>query len=385
MTRKGSRLLRWPSSISGVTSAEADCDAEPGVPRIRDRLMSVLVRPTTPPLWLGILVATSLIAVETLLVYLLKQVSPGNAFGAVFLLGVLVVSARWGFGLSVMTTLASAAAYVYFHLETDGGVLPTKVQDWVAIVVFLPIALLANVLAGQARLRAVEADQRRREAEASRDELRMLAAELTASRARIVTAADGARRRFERDLHDGAQQRLISLGLQLRSAEASVPPELRSLKEQISGVVGGLTGVAEDLQEISRGIHPAILSRGGLGPALKTLARRSTVPVVLDLGVDRRLPEPTEVAAYYVVSEALTNTAKHAQATEVNVSAQDDGVNLCLSIRDDGIGGADFAKGSGLIGLRDRVEALGGQMDVQSRDGSGTSLLVKIPFDVGDG
>jgi signal transduction histidine kinase len=385
MTRKGSRLLRWPSSISGVTSAEADCEAEPGVPRMRDRLMSVLVRPTTPPLWLGILVATSLIAVETLLVYLLKQVAPENAFGAVFLLGVLVVSARWGFGLSVMTTLASAAAYVYFHLETDGGVLPTKVQDWVAIVVFLPIALLANVLGGQARLRAVEADQRRREAEARRDELRMLAAELTASRARIVTAADGARRRFERDLHDGAQQRLISLGLQLRSAETSVPPELRSLKEQISGVVGGLTGVAEDLQEISRGIHPAILSRGGLGPALKTLARRSTVPVVLDLGVDRRLPEPTEVAAYYVVSEALTNAAKHAQATEVNVSAQDDGLNLCLSIRDDGIGGADFAKGSGLIGLRDRVEALGGQMDVQSRHGSGTSLLVKIPFDVGDG
>jgi signal transduction histidine kinase len=352
---------------------------------MRDRLMSVLVRPTTPPLWLGILVATSLIAVETLLVYLLKQVAPENAFGAVFLLGVLVVSARWGFGLSVMTTLASAAAYVYFHLETDGGVLPTKVQDWVAIVVFLPIALLANVLGGQARLRAVEADQRRREAEARRDELRMLAAELTASRARIVTAADGARRRFERDLHDGAQQRLISLGLQLRSAEASVPPELRPLKEQISGVVGGLTGVAEDLQEISRGIHPAILSRGGLGPALKTLARRSTIPVVLDLGVDRRLPEPTEVAAYYVVSEALTNAAKHAQATEVNVSAQDDGLNLCLSIRDDGIGGADFAKGSGLIGLRDRVEALGGQMDVQSRHGSGTSLLVKIPFDVGDG
>jgi signal transduction histidine kinase len=385
MTRKGSRLLRWPSSTSGVTSAEADCDAESGAPRMRDRLMSVFVRPTTPPLWLGILVATSLIAVETLLVYLLKQVAPETAFGAVFLLGVLVVSARWGFGLSVMTTLASAAAYVYFHLETDGGVLPTKVQDWVAIIVFLPIALLANVLAGQARLRAVEADQRRREAEASRDELRMLAAELTASRARIVTAADGARRRFERDLHDGAQQRLISLGLQLRSAEASVPPELRSLKEQISGVVGGLTGVAEDLQAISRGIHPAILSRGGLGPALKTLARRSTVPVVLDLGVDRRLPEPTEVAAYYVVSEALTNAAKHAQATEVNVSAQDDGVNLCLSIRDDGIGGADFAKGSGLIGLRDRIEALGGQMDVQSRQGSGTSLLVKIPFDVGDG
>jgi signal transduction histidine kinase len=207
-------------------------------------------------------------------------------------------------------------------------------------------------------------------------------AQLTASRARIVAAADGARRRFERDLHDGAQQRLVSLGLHLRTVEASVPPELHPLKEQIAAVVTGLSGVSADLQEISRGIHPAILSKGGLGPALKTLARRSAVPVELHLSVDRRLREPAEVAAYYVVAEALTNVAKHAQASEVTVSAEFAGANLRLSIEDDGTGGADSRKGSGLTGLTDRVEALGGTMEVSSRAGSGTSLLVNIPVEV---
>jgi signal transduction histidine kinase len=206
-------------------------------------------------------------------------------------------------------------------------------------------------------------------------------AELTASRARIVAASDATRRRFERNLHDGAQQRLVSLGLQLRTAEASLPPGFDALKEQVSDIVAGLTGVSEDLQEISRGIHPAILSRGGLGPALKTLARRSAVPVALDIAIDRRLPEPTEVAAYYVVAESLTNAAKHAQASEVKVSVEADVANLRLAISDDGIGGADSHKGSGLIGLIDRVEALGGQLRISSIVGSGTSLLALIPFD----
>jgi signal transduction histidine kinase len=207
-------------------------------------------------------------------------------------------------------------------------------------------------------------------------------AQLTASRARIVAAADDARRRIERDLHDGAQQRLVSLGLQLRAAEASVLPQQQALLEQISDVVSGLAGVSKDLQEISRGIHPAILSKGGLGPALKALARRSAVPVQLDLAVDPGLPQSAEVAAYYVVAEALTNTAKHARASVVNVRVEAEDANLHLCIRDDGIGGADSRKGSGLIGLTDRVEALGGQMDVSSPLGSGTSLLVKIPIEV---
>jgi signal transduction histidine kinase len=206
--------------------------------------------------------------------------------------------------------------------------------------------------------------------------------QLTASRTRIIAAADGARRRFERDLHDGAQQRLVSLGLELRTAAASVPSELPALRKQISRIVTSLTGVSEDLREISRGIHPAILSRGGLGPALNTLARRSTVSVELHLGVDdRRLPDSVEVAAYYVVAEALANTAKHAQASEVNVSAEADGAILRLSIRDDGIGGADLTKGTGLIGLNDRVEALGGRVQLSSVAGSGTSLVVTIPFE----
>jgi signal transduction histidine kinase len=207
-------------------------------------------------------------------------------------------------------------------------------------------------------------------------------AQLAASRARIVAAGDGARRRIERDLHDGAQQRLVSLGLELRTAEASVPTDLHPLKKQISDIVSGLAEVSKEVQEISRGIHPAILSNGGLGPALKALARRSAVPVELDLGVDRRLPDSAEVAAYYVVAEALTNATKHARASVVKVCVEAEGANLHLSIRDDGIGGTDAAKGSGLTGLVDRVEALGGTMAIASHARSGTSLVVKIPLDI---
>jgi PAS domain S-box-containing protein len=205
--------------------------------------------------------------------------------------------------------------------------------------------------------------------------------ELIASRARIVAAADEARRRLERDLHDGAQQRLVVLGLGLRAAEACVPDELQPLKEQISGLVTTAAAVSAEVREISRGIHPAILSSGGLGPALKALARRSSVAVDLDLHVDQRLPDSVEVGAYYVVSEALTNAAKHARASVLAVCARATSANLHLEIRDDGIGGAATGKGSGLTGLIDRVEALGGKMTIQSPAGGGTSLLVNIPIE----
>jgi PAS domain S-box-containing protein len=207
-------------------------------------------------------------------------------------------------------------------------------------------------------------------------------AELTASRVRIVAAADDARRRFERDLHDGAQQRLVALGLELRAMAAGPPIEARALDQQISRIVDGLTAVSKEIQEISRGIHPAILSNGGLGPALKALARRSTVPAELQVSVDRRLPDSAEVAAYYIVAEALTNAAKHAQASQVNVRAEIRSGDLHLAIRDDGIGGANTAKGSGLIGLVDRVEACGGTMRIFSEPGTGTSLHARIPVDV---
>jgi signal transduction histidine kinase len=205
-------------------------------------------------------------------------------------------------------------------------------------------------------------------------------AELTASRARIVAAGDHARRRIERDLHDGAQQRLVSLGLDLRTVESAVPADLLPVKKRISDLVTAVTGISEDLQELSRGIHPAILSKGGLGPAIKVLARRSAVPVELRVGIDQRLPDPVEVAAYYVVAEALTNAAKHAHASTVEVCVEAGAQILNLSIRDDGIGGADAAKGSGLIGLRDRVEALGGTLSISSHAGIGTALQAMIPF-----
>jgi signal transduction histidine kinase len=203
--------------------------------------------------------------------------------------------------------------------------------------------------------------------------------ELAASRARIVSAADQARRRIERDLHDGIQQRLVSLLLDLRTAEAAVPPELPQLRGQLAGAADGLSGAFDELREISRGIHPAILSEGGLAPAVKALARRSSVPVELTVEVPARLPEPVEVGAYYVVSEALANTAKHANASAVQVDVHAHNGRLHLSIRDDGVGGADPGQGSGLIGLGDRVHALDGTISVSSPPGEGTSLLVDLP------
>jgi signal transduction histidine kinase len=203
-------------------------------------------------------------------------------------------------------------------------------------------------------------------------------ADLAASRARIVTTADETRRRIERDLHDGTQQRLVSLALDLRSTETAAPPELRA---PLSHAADGLVEVVAELQEISRGIHPAILSKGGLGSAIKALARRSAVPVEIDMGVDWRLPERIEVAAYYVVSEALANAAKHAKASVVHVDLNAGDAFVQLSISDDGVGGADLNRGSGLIGLRDRVEALGGKIEMASPAGAGTSLVVTIPID----
>ena len=204
-------------------------------------------------------------------------------------------------------------------------------------------------------------------------------AALTASRTRIVTTADATRRRFERDLHDGAQQHLVSLALQLRAAQEA-PPAAGELAQWLDGVGGGLARVLAELREIARGLHPVILADGGLGPALKTLARRSAVPVNLDIQVDRRLPDPVEIAAYYTVAEALTNAAKHARATSADVQvAESDGV-LYMRVRDNGRGGAAFSHGYGLIGLRDRAEALGGHLELRSPRGAGTSLEIELPL-----
>jgi signal transduction histidine kinase len=582
-----------------------------------------VVRATAPPLWLGVVVAAAFIGAEAVLVRWLHTVAPQNAYGALFLLGVLVVSAAWDFGLAAATSVTSALVYVFLHRDSLGP----------ALVVFLCLALLANVLAGQARSHAAEAEQRRVEAvllaefarttlqaeklesalngagqrvaqviglsyadlvlfEFRGDEQRLAVplrdgdaqigtlvvptdlpdrqrervwrmvpslealvvatrhrqkinaevsalgrqqaalrrvatlvargaapedvypvavaelvhgldvehatliqydgeecvvlavrdisgratmvvgerfrldgwsictevmrtsepggvedylgggviadrirglglrstvaapvvvdgqvrgaliagsataeamppqydahvgdfadlaataisnaenkAELQASRARIVAAADQARRGFERDLHDGAQQRLVQLGLDLRALETSVPAQNR---EAVSRAVKTLMSVHADLRELARGMHPAILSKGGLGPAIKALVRRSAVPTSSNIDIGRRLAESVEVAAYYVVAEALTNTTKHGRASKVHVSASIDEGHLQVSVSDNGVGGAVLGGGSGLIGLKDRVESVSGKLTVSSPLGHGTTLTVRIPID----
>lgn len=629
--KRGGSILSSVSDIDGrVIPASRNIERAP----LWERIAAVVLRPTSPPLKWGVITAAVLIAGEALVVHWLKQFSPENAFGAVFLFGVLVVSAGWGFWLALATSVASAAAYVWFHaLEGSGSVAP-------AVAVFSVLALLTNLLVGQSRLRALESDQRRREADLSaslartvlraadpsealaaasarlsevlelptpgailgepdvecgehlecivlldderpvgsllvsaevsdadrrrirrmvpnleallaaardrevlynqtismarrqaalrrvatlvarraepnevfhavtdeladelgvehvtlvhftgEDECEVLAARddetaagpdglvvgeriplggrnistmvfetgevaaldysratgpigdrlrrrgissgigvpitvddkpwgavivgvtnrsappdlrlrlsdfadlvaravynsesraaLNRSRARVIAAADQARRAIERDLHDGAQQRIVSLGMDLRAVQATIPNEQSDLRDKLDTAVDSLSQIHTDLQELSRGIHPAILSRGGLAPALKTLARRSPVPVSLQISVSGRLSEPVEVTAYYVVAESLTNTAKYAQASGVNIAARVDDDVLVLSVADDGVGGALPDRGSGLIGLRDRVEAVEGAFSVDSPAGVGTTVRAEIPL-----
>jgi signal transduction histidine kinase len=204
--------------------------------------------------------------------------------------------------------------------------------------------------------------------------------QLAATRARVIAASDETRRRIERDLHDGAQQRLVTLAVRLGRAEAKIPAGLDELRADLTRVSTGLTAAVAELRELSRGIHPSILTEGGLSPALKALGRRSAVRVKLDVGFEHRLPDQVEVAAYYTVSEALTNASKHANATRVWISLRVDHDTLLLSVRDDGVGGADPRRGSGLTGLVDRIESLGGKIQIKSPSGSGTAIEVKLPI-----
>lgn len=483
------------------------------------------------------------VAAETVVLLVLKKLATANAFGAIYLIGVLVVATGWGTGSTLAMAALSAIAYSYFRSWPDHGAVLGQLQDWVVLLVYVVVALAAHALARTARTRTAAAEEGRRQAESSgaalgdlakrqaalrrvatlvargapaseifpavADELAQCLAvsdtsvwryeadstatlvaahddpthpgrkpvgtrwpvdgdnivakvartgrparldndetatgdiptlirglgllagvgtpiivenrlwgaavvgsreakplppdteqrvaeftdlvataianaeahsALRASRARIVTTADDARRRLERDLHDGAQQRLVSLALQLRLVEAEVPPELDSVKTQIAQAVADLAATSADVQEIARGIHPAIVSNGGLGAALKTLARRCPISVTLNLALEDRLSESAEIAAYYVVAEALTNAARHSRASSIEIDANTKGSELVLCIRDDGAGGADVSKGSGLVGLVDRVEAIGGHLWVSSPLGAGTVLDVVIPI-----
>jgi signal transduction histidine kinase len=204
--------------------------------------------------------------------------------------------------------------------------------------------------------------------------------QLAASRARVVAAGDEMRRRLERNLHDGLQQRLVSLALRLRLIQDTAPGEPPALRADLGQAIQGLAEAVEELRETTQGIHPSILSGGGLGPALRSLARRSAIPVDLHIDTEARYPPTVEVTAYYVVAEALTNTTKHANASHLEVIVEQRDGNLRVCIRDDGVGGAGTQRGSGLIGLHDRVEAIGGTVDLTSPVDGGTVIRVSLPL-----
>jgi signal transduction histidine kinase len=203
--------------------------------------------------------------------------------------------------------------------------------------------------------------------------------ELAASRRRIVTAADEARRRIERDLHDGIQQRLIALRFDVQRLGGDVSEQDTTTGAGLERLDVELESVLEELREVSRGIHPPLLSRGGLLAPLRTLARRSPIPVELRVVTEPRPPEAVEVAAYYAISEALTNAIKYSQASSISIAVEVSGDTLRILVRDDGVGGASPGRGSGLTGLIDRVGALDGKLDLESPDGEGTMIEIQLP------
>ncbi len=209
--------------------------------------------------------------------------------------------------------------------------------------------------------------------------LRAQLAELRASRARIVAAADAERRRIERALHDGAQQHLTGVAIRLDEARRLAGSDPSAVTAQLAAIAAELRDAMSEMRELARGIHPAILTEAGLEPALSTLARRSTVPVDLQVHLDGRMPMPTEVTAYYVVAEALTNVARSSRAGRAEVTVARDDSALRIRVADDGVGGADPANGTGILGLGDRVRALNGRFSFDSPPGRGTILEVWLP------
>jgi signal transduction histidine kinase len=252
-------------------------------------------------------------------------------------------------------------------IEHEGRPLATIVHD----VSLAEQGDLVRAVGGAASL-ALENERLDAELQANLHELR-------ASRARIVESADAARRRIERDLHDGAQQQLVAILLALRLARSRLDDDPRAAADMLDGSMRELSEAIDNLRELARGIHPAVLSDRGLGPAVDALASRLTLPVEVGAMPQERLPEKVEAAAYFVVAEALTNVARYADATHARIDVTRDDGHVTVAIADDGVGGADPAKGSGLRGLADRVAALDGRLEVDSADGRGTIVRAVIP------
>lgn len=301
-----------------------------------------------------------------------------------YVLGVLVLSAAWGLGLGLATSVASALALWIFHTSPTAGFHGVEAQDLFAIFVLLITEVVAAVLADRARQRtheaegrlALETELRRRDVE------RVRLREIQASRARVLAAGDEERKRVVRDLHDGAQQRLVhtavTLKLLRRSTERGEEDDARVLLED---AISHATAAIEELRELAHGILPAVIARGGVRAGVEALADRTAIPVAVDVD-ETRLPSVIEATAYFVVAEALTNVVKHARATRAVVRGRVVDGAVEVEIVDDGVGGAT-ADGPGLTGICDRLAVLGGTLTVDSPPGDGTTLRVRIPLAVG--
>jgi signal transduction histidine kinase len=292
---------------------------------------------------------------------------------AVVLLAVsAAVLARAEWPPRIVAGVSAALSFNYFYAQpydqVSGGV--QAVETTVVLGVAIPaLAAWVGRMSGQEAARE----------KALREQVERLAADLTASRRRIVAAGDETRRQIERNLHDGVQQRLVTVSLRLGGVRDRVPVGLPAIRDDLDRLADVLTETLDELRDLARGVHPAILVEAGLGSALDGLARRSVLPVRLDVQVDGRLPAECEATAYYVVSEAFANAVKHASASAVEIRVEAVEGILTVRVSDDGVGGADASSGSGLTGIRDRVEAVGGTLAVHSPPGSGTVLTARLP------
>jgi signal transduction histidine kinase len=289
-------------------------------------------------------VAVAAVGLSTGLIALLDRFADSESLGDVYLLAVVTTAVVSGRAYAVGVSVVSVLLFDYLFLEPH-YTLNFGNGDWLTLAVFLIVAFVTTNLA--------------------------------ASRERIIAARDVERRRLERNLHDGAQQHLVALGMRLNAVEGTLPNELEPQKRELSAIAHGLDSVLEELRQISRGLHPAILSEAGLGPAVRALARRSPVPVEVDVQVDSRLSERVEITAYYTVAEALANAAKHAEPSVVHVQMSTSGRILRIVVADDGIGGAD-PRGSGLLALADRVATLNGRLLIESPKGEGTKIIAEL-------
>jgi signal transduction histidine kinase len=315
----------------------------------------------------------------TLILYPISELDPGVSSGVLYVLCVLLVATHWGVWLGLVTSVFSALALTYFHAGPTRSLRVDSAGDAVAIGILLLTSVVASVIADRARRRAEEAEERLRlEAELRRREAeRVRLQEVHASRARVLVAADEERRRVVRDLHDGAQQRLVQTVVVLKLARQA----LQRHDQESEALVGEALEQAEaanaELRDLARGILPRVLTLGGLKAGLAVLAPRYPLPVKVDVSVGR-LPAAVEATAYFIVAEALTNVAKHARAERAWVAAHLEGEVLRVEVRDDGVGVAD-ADGSGLLGLHDRVAALDGELHVVTPAEGGTLIVATIP------